>query len=81
MFKSNWEGTQTYQSSEACSPTLSKGKKTKSSHTEYMYTNAGSLGSKQEELAIHALSESYDATGVTETWWENSHDWKTPMDG
>ena len=46
-----------------------------------MYTNARSLGNKQEELELRAQSESYDIIGVTETWWDNSHDWRITMDG
>ena len=71
----------TYQSSEECSPTLSKGKNPKSSHLRCIYTNARSLANKWEELELHAQSESYDVIGITETWWENLHDWKTTMDG
>jgi len=46
-----------------------------------MYTNAHSLGSKEEELALHAQYESYDVMGIIETCWEDSHDWKTTVDG
>nr|XP_048704947.1 uncharacterized protein LOC125636205 [Caretta caretta] len=28
-----------------------------------------------------ARSRNYDAIGITETWWGNSHDWSTVMDG
>ncbi|PKU48451.1 rna-directed dna polymerase from mobile element jockey- hypothetical protein [Limosa lapponica baueri] len=28
-----------------------------------------------------AQSESYDIIGITETWWDNSHDWRIVMDG
>ena len=45
-----------------------------------MYTNAHSLGNKQEELELRAQSEGYDIMGVTETWWDNSHDWGITMD-
>ncbi|KAK4806911.1 hypothetical protein QYF61_012632 [Mycteria americana] len=46
-----------------------------------MYSDTHSLGNKQEELELCAQPESYDVIGITETWWENSHDWKTTMDG
>jgi len=51
------------------------------SHLKCMYTNAHSLGSKEEELALHAQYESYDVMGIIETCWEDSHDWKTTVDG
>jgi len=61
IFLSNRVDENTYHSKE-CSPALFKGK----------YTH--SLGNKQEELQLCAWSESYDVIGITETWWENSHD-------
>ncbi|CAM5089359.1 unnamed protein product [Eretmochelys imbricata] len=27
------------------------------------------------------MSRNYDVIGITETWWDNSHDWSTVMDG
>ncbi|CAM4394956.1 unnamed protein product [Caretta caretta] len=27
------------------------------------------------------MSKNYDVIGITETWWDNSHDWSTVMDG
>ena len=33
-------------------------------------------GIKQEELEVHAQSESYDITEITGTWCDNSHDWR-----
>jgi len=36
---------------------------------------------KEEELELHAQSESYVITGITESWRENLHEWKTTMDG
>ncbi|KAK4806872.1 hypothetical protein QYF61_012593 [Mycteria americana] len=69
------------KSSEECSLNPSKGKNPKSSHLKCMYSDIHSLGNKQEELELCAQPESYDVIGITETWWENSHDWKTTMDG
>ncbi|CAM5130792.1 unnamed protein product [Natator depressus] len=45
------------------------------------YTNAQSLGNKQGELEVLVMSGNYDVIGITETWWDNSHDWSTVMDG
>ncbi|CAM4498483.1 unnamed protein product [Lepidochelys kempii] len=46
-----------------------------------LYTNAQSLGNKQGELEVLVMSKNYDVIGITETWWDNSHDWSTVMDG
>lgn len=44
-------------------------------------TNAHSLSNKQDEVEVHARSESYGVRRIIEAWWENSHEWKTTMDG
>lgn len=62
-------------------PTISKGKNPKSSHLKFVYTNVCSLGSKEEKLELCAQSESYDIIENTGTWWENSHDQKTTIEG
>jgi len=36
---------------------------------------------KQEELEATMPLESYDLVAVTETWWEESHDWNVAIDG
>jgi len=46
-----------------------------------LYTNAHSMGNKQEELEIHVWAGDYDLVGITETWWDRSHDWNVVMDG
>ncbi|KAJ7424185.1 hypothetical protein BTVI_07574 [Pitangus sulphuratus] len=46
-----------------------------------MYTNARRMGNKQEEPEAIVQQESYDIVVVTETWWDDSHDWSTAMDG
>ena len=46
-----------------------------------MYTNAHSMGNKQEELEAVMKQENYDVVGITETWWDVSHDWSEPIDG
>lgn len=53
---------------------------TGSNHLKCMYTSAGNLDNKQEELEFCAQFESYDVIWITETWWENSHGWKMTMD-
>ena len=37
-----------------------------------LYTNARSMGNKQEELEAIVLLESYDLIAITETWWDES---------
>ena len=46
-----------------------------------LYTNAHSMGNKQEELEAIVLLESYDLIAITETWWDESHDWNVALDG
>jgi len=45
-----------------------------------LYTNAYSMGSKQE-LEATMLLKSYDLVAITETWWDGSLDWSTAIDG
>jgi len=46
-----------------------------------VYTNACSMGNKQEELEAIVQQDSYDVVAITEMWWDNSHDWHAVMDG
>jgi len=46
-----------------------------------IYTNARSMGNKQEELETIAQQDSYDLVTITESWWDSSHDWNAVMDG
>jgi len=46
-----------------------------------LYRNARSMGNKQEELEVVVLLESYDLIAITETWWDESHDWNVALDG
>jgi len=39
------------------------------------------MGNKQEELEATVLLESYDLIAITETWWDESHDWSVAIDG
>ena len=48
---------------------------------KYIYTNARSMGNKQEELEAIVCQAKYDLVAITETWWEHSHDWSAAMDG
>jgi len=45
-----------------------------------IYTNACSMGNKQEELEAIVQQDRYDLVAITETWWDDSHDWSA-MDG
>ena len=46
-----------------------------------IYTNAHSMGSKQEELEAIVQQDSYDLVAIIGTWWDDSHDWSAAMDG
>ena len=46
-----------------------------------LYTNAPSMGNKQEELEVCVQSQGRDLIAITETWWDSSHDWSVVMDG
>jgi len=46
-----------------------------------IYTNARSMGNKQEELEAIVQQDSYALVAITETWWDDSHDWSAAMDG
>jgi len=46
-----------------------------------LYTNAHSMGNKQEELEATMLLESCDLIALTETWWDESRDWSVAIDG
>ena len=45
-----------------------------------MYTNAHSMGNKQEELEAMMKQENCDVVAITETWWDVSHDWSAPVE-
>ena len=42
-----------------------------------LYTNACSMGIKQEELETVEQLEKYDLIAIMETWWDESHSWNT----
>ncbi|PKU48789.1 mitochondrial fission process protein 1 [Limosa lapponica baueri] len=46
-----------------------------------LYTNARSMGKKQEELEAIVWHESYDVVAITEMWWDESNDWSAAMEG
>ncbi|KAK4831206.1 hypothetical protein QYF61_016043 [Mycteria americana] len=46
-----------------------------------LYTNARSMGNKQEELEAIVHQENYDMVAIMETWWDDSHKWSAAMDG
>ena len=39
------------------------------------------MGNKQEELKAIVHQENYDMVAITETWWDDSHNWSAAMDG
>ena len=46
-----------------------------------LYTNAHCMGNKQEELEAIVLLQCCDLIAVTETWWDESHDWSVAING
>jgi len=46
-----------------------------------LYTNARSMGNKQEELEATMLLESYNLITLTESWWDESHGRRAAIDG
>ena len=46
-----------------------------------IYTNARSMGNKQEELEAIVQQDSCDLVTITEMWWDDPHDWSAEMDG
>ncbi|PKU29771.1 rna-directed dna polymerase from mobile element jockey-like [Limosa lapponica baueri] len=46
-----------------------------------LYTNACSIGNKQEELEATMLLERYDIVAITETWWDESYNWSVAIEG
>ncbi|KAK4818852.1 hypothetical protein QYF61_020071 [Mycteria americana] len=39
------------------------------------------MGNKQDELEPLGSSQSYSIIGISEAWWNESHDWSTGMEG
>jgi len=52
-----------------------------SSSLKCLYTNACSIGNKQEELEICVRSQGHDLIAIRETWWDSSRDWNALIDG
>ncbi|KAK4824177.1 hypothetical protein QYF61_011474 [Mycteria americana] len=46
-----------------------------------IYTNARSMGNKQEELEGIVQQEKCDIIAITEKWWDDSHNCSAAMDG
>ena len=46
-----------------------------------LYTNASSVGNKQDELDSCARSQGQDLIAVTEMWWDGPHDWNAVTEG
>ena len=46
-----------------------------------LYANTCSMRNKQDELEELVSSQSYDVIGISETWWNESHDWSAGMEG
>jgi len=44
-------------------------------HLKCVCTNAHSMGNKKEELEVIMQLENYGIVAITETWWDESHNW------
>lgn len=74
------EGTETGLSSDQPKDSTPELRMKSAAHLKCMYTNARSMGNKQEELEAIVQQESYDVVAITETWWDDSYDWSAAMD-
>lgn len=45
-----------------------------------LYTDAQSMRNEQDQLEAPVLSQSHDITGISETWWDKSHDCSVGME-
>ncbi|PKU33180.1 rna-directed dna polymerase from mobile element jockey-like [Limosa lapponica baueri] len=50
-------------------------------NTGRTWTCWNGMGNKQEELETCARLQGYDLTGIIETWWDGSYDWRVGMEG
>lgn len=46
-----------------------------------LYTNAHSMGNKEEEPETMVQSENYDLIAIPETQWDEQHNWNTTIEG
>lgn len=46
-----------------------------------LYINARNIWDKQAELEVLIQDQNYDLIGITESWWDNLHDWNNNMKG
>ena len=45
-----------------------------------LYPNACSMRNEQDELEALTSSQSYDIVGISESWWNETHDWSAEME-
>jgi len=45
------------------------------------YTNAQSLGNKQDKLEAILRMDDIDMMGITEMWWDPTQDWNVNVEG
>ena len=46
-----------------------------------LYANARSLANKMGELELLMYEEDFDFVGISETWFDSSHDWLATIQG
>ncbi|KAK4810955.1 hypothetical protein QYF61_013363 [Mycteria americana] len=50
-------------------------------HLKCLCTNARNMRNKPDEMEVLVSSQSYDVIGISETWWNESHDRSAGMEG
>lgn len=48
-------------------------------HFRCLYINGRKIWDKKVELEVLIQHPNYDLIGITESWWDNSHDWNNNM--
>ena len=76
---SPWGGSE--RKPQTCSGGIREGSSEKAmrpiAKLKCLYTNASSMGNKQEELEAVVQLGKYDLIAIMETWWDESHNWNT----
>jgi len=70
---------------QICSRDMWKGSSRKvicpEAQLECLYANAGSMGNERGELETVVHLENCDFVSITETWWDDLHNWNTTTEG
>lgn len=50
-------------------------------HLKCLYANTHNMRKKKDKLEALVFFQSHDIIGISETWWDESHDWSAGMEG